>query len=77
MSKLYNIAKKVINSESIIQAEQILFSNNGIIINSSEYYENIQSNFMQKKEIIIKKENFTNPPRSAILKSRKERTQKT
>lgn len=57
MSKLYDIAKKTIDSNSMIEAEQILFGEDGIILNSSEYYKNIISNFIQKKEIIIKKEN--------------------
>lgn len=57
MSRLYDIAKNVVNSNSIFEAEQLLFGTDGIIMNSSEYYQNIISEFKQKKEIIIKKEN--------------------
>ena len=60
MSKLYDIVEKVINTESMIEAEQILYGKDGIVINSSEYYKNIISNFIQKKEIIIKKEKGDN-----------------
>jgi len=60
MSKLYNITNKVLNANSMAEAEQILFGEDGIVIDSSEYYKNIISNFIQKKEIIIKKEKDQN-----------------
>lgn len=55
MSRLYDIVNKTINASSMTEAEQILFGSNGIVINSPEYYKNIISNFVRKKETIIKK----------------------
>ena len=60
MSKLYDIVEKVVNSNSMMEAEQILYGKDGIVINSSEYYKNIISNFIQRKEIIIRKEKGDN-----------------
>jgi len=56
MSNLYDIVKKTINSKSKIEAEQILFGQDGIVLNTKEYYQNIISNFKKKKESLIRKE---------------------
>ena len=57
MSKLYNIVSDIITSSSMDEAENKLFGTSGIRINSEEYFENIVSNFIRKKEYIIRKEN--------------------
>ena len=57
MSKLYNLASDIITSSSLDEAENKLFGSNGIRINSEEYFENIVSDFIRKKEHIIRKEN--------------------
>lgn len=57
MSKLFNIVNEVINSNDLNEAEQKLFGVEGININSEEYFNNIVSNFIKKKEHIIRKEN--------------------
>lgn len=57
MSKLFDIVNEVINSNDLNEAEQKLFGVEGININSKEYFNNIVSNFIKKKEHIIIKEN--------------------
>jgi len=60
MSKLYNIVNKVINSNSEIEAEQILFGQDGIILNTKEYYQGIITNFKKTKELVIPKKIINN-----------------
>ena len=58
MSKFYDIVRDVINSNTLNEAEQKLYGTDGININSAEYFENIVSNFIRKKEYIIRKEKW-------------------
>ena len=57
MSKLFDIVNEVINSNDLNEAEQKLFGVEEININSEEYFNNIVSNFIKKKEHIIRREN--------------------
>ena len=57
MSKLFDIVNEGINSNDFNEAEQKIFGIEGININSKEYFNNIVSNFIKKKEHIIRKEN--------------------
>ncbi|MBQ3297472.1 MAG: hypothetical protein IJG97_01560 [Bacilli bacterium] len=55
MSRLYEIVNDVINASSLEEAIDFLYGTEGIHINSDEYFKNIVSNFIQKKEYVIKK----------------------
>ena len=55
VSNLYDIVQKVINASDSYEADSILYGVDGISINSDEYYKNIISTFIQKKEAIIRK----------------------
>ena len=55
MSNLYDVVKDVINCKTIDEANNRLFGVDGITINSQEYYQNIVSNFIKKKEYVIRK----------------------
>ena len=57
MSNLYNVVERVINAETLEEAEDIFYGNDGIKFNRTEYYQNIISNFIKKREVVIKKEN--------------------
>ena len=55
MSELYDVVKRVVNASSMEEADELLYGENGIIIsNSKEYYQNLVSTFIQKKELTIK-----------------------
>ena len=55
MSKFYDVVKKVINTSDFNEASNILYGNEGIFINGDEYFNNLVSNFIRKKEYIIKR----------------------
>ena len=55
MSNLYEVVKEVINCKTIDEANNILFGVDGITINSQEYYQNIVSSFIKKKEYVLRK----------------------
>ena len=55
MSKLYETVEKIINAETMEEAENLLYGKDGIPINTKEHYQRIISNFIKKKELIISK----------------------
>lgn len=57
MSNLYKIVKQTIEAKDLKEAQEIFYGKNGFVINTQEYYQNIISSFIKKKETIIKKEN--------------------
>lgn len=57
MSDLYNIIKKVIGEPNKKKAANILYGIEGIEIDNVSYYEQIISNFIRKKDIILPKIN--------------------
>ena len=57
MSNLYNVVKEVINAKNLTEASNIMYSKNGIKINTKEYYQSIISTFIKRKESVIRKEN--------------------
>ncbi len=60
MSNIYDIASRIVNAIDLEEATHILYNDEGISINTSEYYQSIISNFLKKKETIIKKDNNGN-----------------
>ena len=54
---LYNLVNSIVNSQNEDEANKLLIESNILLLNNREYYNSIISNFIQKKEIIIKKEN--------------------
>ena len=57
MSNLYEKVEKVINANTMDEAEELLYGRDGIQINSYEYYERIIANFVKKKEQVLPKIN--------------------
>lgn len=55
MERLYELTKEILNESSLDLAKQRLYGINGLDINSSEYYENIVSHFVKKKDLILSK----------------------
>ncbi len=55
MERLYELVKEILNESSLELAKQRLYGINGLDINSSEYYENIVSHFVKKKDLILSK----------------------
>ncbi len=56
MSELYDVVKKVVDAPSMEEAGDILYGRESFL-NNNEYYREIISNFIKKKELIIRKEN--------------------
>ena len=54
-NKLYDIASRVIESQSREEAKNTLFGKDGINLNTKEHYNRLLSEFVLKKETIIKK----------------------
>ena len=54
---LYNLVNSIVTSQSEEDAKELLMGSNILLLNNKEYYNAIISNFIQKKETIIKKEN--------------------
>lgn len=57
MSSLYNFIEEILNEPSTKKAKERLFGINGLDLNSTEYYENIISSFVRKKDLILQKSN--------------------
>ncbi len=54
---LYSLVNSIVNSQNENEANKLLIGSNILLLNNREYYNAIISNFIQKKETIIKKEN--------------------
>ena len=54
---MYDKVKEVLASETMEAAEQKLFGEDGIQINTKEYYESVISKFIKKKDNVIPKVN--------------------
>ena len=54
---LYSLVNSIVNSQNENEANKLLIGSNILLLNNREYYNTIISNFTQKKETIIKKEN--------------------
>lgn len=54
---MYEKIKNILNSETKEEAERKLFGEEGIKINTQEYYQSIISRFIRKKDLIIPKVN--------------------
>lgn len=52
---LYNLVNSIVNSQNENEANKLLMGSNLLLLNNREYYNAIISNFIQKKETIIKK----------------------
>ena len=57
MDNVYLLVKDILATSSSDEARQILYGLDGLDINSNEYYENIVSSFVRKKDIILSKLN--------------------
>lgn len=55
MGNLYELVNEILNEPSLDLARQRLYGINGLDINSNEYYENIVSHFVKKKDLILSK----------------------
>ena len=57
MTDLYDKVKRIVDADTMEEAENLMYGVNGIHINSEEYYQNIISNFVKKKDYVIPKVN--------------------
>lgn len=57
MCNLYDKVKRIVEANSVEEAENLLYGKEGIQINNTEYYQTIIANFVKKKDLILPKIN--------------------